>query len=213
LIRSHFILFTNESEKFLKEVQKEMQKDVLYSASRKKHKEQQAGMIIASFQKYLTLHQAQSSQAKEISQTKPKEVPYTQEYVKTRRRSVCQQQKRKCLGYVLPIKKPPVKKPRQDRVSAQVKKEEKEEAEKENAVMLAYICQAICSAGPEGCYHDGQDNVFTKGPNKNGSNCCTYNRIVQSVTKQMWCQCVQQRPYLMMCSKLNTCPNNHQKSS
>jgi hypothetical protein len=28
--------------------------------------------------------------------------------------------------------------------------------------------------------------------------------IVQSVSKQMWCQYVQQRPYLMMCSKLNT---------
>jgi hypothetical protein len=83
-----------------------MQKDVLYSASRKKHKEQQAPTIIASFQESSTLHQTQSSQGKEKSQTKPKEVPYTQGYVKTRRRSVCQQQKCKCLGYVLPTKKP-----------------------------------------------------------------------------------------------------------
>jgi hypothetical protein len=41
-----------------------MQKDVLYSASSKKHKEQQAAMTIASFQKSSTSHQAQSSQAK-----------------------------------------------------------------------------------------------------------------------------------------------------
>jgi hypothetical protein len=39
--------------------------------------------------------------------------------------------------------------------------------------MLAYISQAICSAGLNGCSHDGQENVFTRGPNKNGSNCCT----------------------------------------
>jgi hypothetical protein len=69
-----------------------MQKDVLCSALRKKHKVHQAATIIVSFQKSSILHQAQSSQAKEKSQTKPKEVPYTQGYVKTRRRSVCQQQ-------------------------------------------------------------------------------------------------------------------------
>jgi hypothetical protein len=44
--------------KFFKEVQKQLEKDVLYSASRKKPKEQ-----------------AQSSQAKEESQTKPKKCP------------------------------------------------------------------------------------------------------------------------------------------
>jgi hypothetical protein len=66
-------------------------------------------------------------------------------------------------------------------VSTQVKKEEREKAEKKNADMLAYICRAICSASPEGCYHDGRDNVFTRGSNKNGSNCCTYNRMFHDV--------------------------------
>jgi hypothetical protein len=37
--------------------------------------------------------------------------------------------------------------------------------------------------------------------------------ILQIASEQMWCQGVQQRPYLMMCSKLNSCPHNHQKSS
>ncbi|MCK7501245.1 MAG: hypothetical protein MZW92_72380 [Comamonadaceae bacterium] len=46
---------------------------------------------------------------------------------------------------------------------------------------LAYISQAICSAGPEGCYHEGQENVFTSGPNKNGSNCCTCRRMFHDV--------------------------------
>jgi hypothetical protein len=58
---------------------------------------------------------------------------------KLRRRSDHQQQKRKCFGDVLPIKKPPVKKPRQDRLHAQAKKEEKEKAEKEDPYMSAYI--------------------------------------------------------------------------
>jgi hypothetical protein len=102
--------------KFFKEVQKELEKDVLYYASRKKPKEQ-----------------AKSSQVKEESQTKPKKVP------KTRRRSDCQEQKRKCVGDALPIKKPPLKKPRQDRLSAQAKKEEKKKTEKEDADVLAYI--------------------------------------------------------------------------
>jgi hypothetical protein len=79
-----------------------LEKDVSYSASRKKLKEQ-----------------AQSSRAKEESQTKLKKVP------KTRGRSDHQEQKCKCIGDPLPIKKPPVKKPRQDHLSAQAKKEEK----------------------------------------------------------------------------------------
>jgi hypothetical protein len=66
---------------------------------------------------------------------------------KTGRRSDCQEQKCKCIGNPLPIKKPPVKKPRQDCPSAQAKKEEKKKAEKEDADTLAYISQAICSAG------------------------------------------------------------------
>jgi uncharacterized membrane protein len=37
--------------------------------------------------------------------------------------------------------------------------------------------------------------------------------IVQRVSKQMWCQGVQQRSYLMMSSKLISCPHYHQKSS
>jgi hypothetical protein len=47
------------------------------------------------------------------------------------------------------MKTPPVKKPRQDCLSAQAKKEEKKKAEQEHADTLAYISQAICSAGPE----------------------------------------------------------------
>jgi hypothetical protein len=43
--------------------------------------------------------------------------------------------------------------------------------------MLAYISQAICLGGLNGCYHDGQENVFTRGPNKNGSNCCACKRM------------------------------------
>jgi hypothetical protein len=86
--------------KFFKEVQKQLEKDILYSASRKKPKEQ-----------------AQSSKAKEESQTKLKKG------TKTRRRSDHQEQKHKCVGDPLPIKKPPVKKPRQDCLSAQAKKE------------------------------------------------------------------------------------------
>jgi hypothetical protein len=58
---------------------------------------------------------------------------------KTRRRSDHQEQKHKCIGDQLPIKKPPVKKPRQDHLSAQTKKEEKKKAEKEDADMLDYI--------------------------------------------------------------------------
>jgi hypothetical protein len=88
----------------------------LYSASRKKPKEQ-----------------AQSSQAKEESQTKPKKVP------KIRRRSDCQEPICKCIGDALPIKKPPLKKPRQDHLSAQAKKVEKKKAEKEDADMFACI--------------------------------------------------------------------------
>jgi hypothetical protein len=91
--------------KFFKEVQKQLEKDVLYSASRKKPN-----------------RQAQSSKAKEESQTKLKKVP------KTRRRSDCQEQKCKCVADALPIKKPPVKKPRQDHLSAQAKKEEKKKS-------------------------------------------------------------------------------------
>jgi hypothetical protein len=117
--------------KFFEEVQKELEKHVLHSTSRKKPKEH-----------------AQSSQAKEESQTKPKKV------LKTTRRSDCQEQKCKCLGDPLPIKKPPLKKPRQDRLSTQAKKEEKKKAEKEDADMLAYISQAICLADLQGCYHE-----------------------------------------------------------
>jgi hypothetical protein len=68
----------------------------LYSASRKKPNEQ-----------------AQSSQAKEESQTIVKKV------AKTRRTSARQEQKRKCEGDALPMKKPPVKKPRQNCLSYQ----------------------------------------------------------------------------------------------
>jgi hypothetical protein len=134
-----------------------LEKNISYSASRKKPKEQ-----------------AQSSKAKEESQTKLKKVP------KTRRRSDCQEQKCKCVADALPIKKPPVKKPRQDHLSAQAKKEEKKKAEKEDADTLAYISQAICSSGLNDCYHDRQ-NVFTRGPNKNGSNCCTCKRMFHDV--------------------------------
>jgi hypothetical protein len=58
---------------------------------------------------------------------------------KTRRRSVHQEQKRKWLGDVLPIKKSPVKKPRQDNVSAQAKKDEKEKAEKKCGHVSLYL--------------------------------------------------------------------------
>ena len=47
--------------------------------------------------------------------------------------------------------------------------------------MLAYICQASCSTGPQGCYHEQQDNVFTRGPHKNGSNCCTRKKMFHDV--------------------------------
>jgi hypothetical protein len=77
--------------------------------------------------------QAQSSKAKEESQTKVKKV------TKTRRRSDCQEQKCKRVGDALPIKKPPAKKPRQDCLSTQANKEEKKKAEKEGADTLAYI--------------------------------------------------------------------------
>jgi hypothetical protein len=137
----------------------------------------------------------QSSQAKEESQTIVKKA------AKTRRSSACQEQKRRCEGDELAIKKPPVKKPRQNCISPQAKKKEKKQAEKEHADTLAYISQAICSAGPEGCYHEGQENVFTRGPNKNGSNCCTCRRMFHYVClhffegnfhctncyKTMWC--------------------------
>jgi hypothetical protein len=79
------------------------------------------------------------------------------------------------------MKKPPVKKSRQNCISPQAKKEEKKQAEKEHADTLVYISQAICSAGPEGCYHEGQHNVFTSGPNKNGSNCCTCRRMFHDI--------------------------------
>jgi hypothetical protein len=46
----------------------------------------------------------------------------------TRRRSDHQQQKHKCIGDPLPIKKPPVKKPLKDWLSAQAKKEEKKKS-------------------------------------------------------------------------------------
>ena len=142
-------------------------KKVSYSVSRTKPKEQ-----------------AQSSKAKEEPQTIVKPAAITRRKKKegqTRRRSAHQEeQKRKCEGDAPPMKNPPVKKPRQNCHSHQAKKEEKKQAEKEHADELAYISQAICSAGPDGCYHEGQ-NVFTSGHNKNGSNCCTCRRMFHDV--------------------------------
>ena len=139
----------------------------MYSASRTKPKEQ-----------------AQSSQAKEELQTIVKPAAITRRKKtegQTRRTSARQEQKRTHEGDELATKKPPVKKPRQNGLSPQAKKEEKKRAEKEHADTLAYISQAICSAGPEGCYHEQQQNVFTGGPNKNGSNCCTCKRMFHDV--------------------------------
>jgi hypothetical protein len=54
-------------------------------------------------------------------------------------RSERQEQKCKCVGDPLPIKKPSVKKPRQDCLSTQANKEKKKKTEKEDADMLANI--------------------------------------------------------------------------
>jgi hypothetical protein len=91
-------------------------KKVSYSASRKMPKKQE-----------------QSTQAKEESQTIVKKA------AKTRRTSACQEQKCRCEGDELAMKEPPVKKPRQNCISPQAKKEEKKQAEKEDADTLAYI--------------------------------------------------------------------------
>jgi hypothetical protein len=135
----------------------------------------------------------QSSQAKEESQTIVKKA------AKTRRTSARQEQKCIDEGDELATKKPPVKKPRQNRLSPQAKEEEKKRAEKEHADTLAYISKAICSAGPEGCYHEGQENVFTSGPNKNGSNCGTCRRMFRDVCLHVF----QGKFYCTNCYKNN----------
>jgi hypothetical protein len=98
--------------KLFDEVKKQLEKIVSYSASRMKPKEQ-----------------AQSSKAKEESQTIVKPAAITRRKKKerqTRRTSARQEQKRTRQGDELATKKPPVKKPRQNRLCSQAKKEEKQ---------------------------------------------------------------------------------------
>jgi hypothetical protein len=97
--------------KFFDEAKKQLEKIVSYSASRTKPKEQ-----------------AQSSKAKVESQTIVKPVAITRRKKtegQTRRTSARQEQKHTREGDELATKKPPVKKPRQNCLSPQAKKEEK----------------------------------------------------------------------------------------
>jgi hypothetical protein len=124
---------------------------------------------------------AEASTLAESSKTTSDQATGTQQSMKKRRKSARQAQRCKQKGYVLPLNKPPLKKQRRNLVSIKEKKEEKAKAEKLNADALAYIGQAVCSAGREGCYHDGQQNICIKGKNKNGSECCTCNKIFHDV--------------------------------
>jgi hypothetical protein len=166
---------------------------------------------------------AESSTSAEASKTTSNEATCTQESKKKRRKSVHQVQRCKRMRYVLPMNKPPLKKPRRSLVSTKKRKEEKEKAKKFNDDALAYIGQAVCSAGREGCYHDGQQNIWIEGKNKNGSECCTCKKnfmmfvfmytmescFACNVTNKMWWPNAKQRHYSMMFLKLTSCQKEH----
>jgi hypothetical protein len=120
---------------------------------------------------------------------------------KTRRRSDHQEQKRKCVGDELPIKKPPLKKPRQDRLSAQARREEKKKTKKEDADMLVYISEQFAwlvhraaTMNDKTMFLPGgltrMDQIVAPAKECFMMFVCMSLRatcIVQSVSKRMWC--------------------------